>query len=33
MQQQMDEIVEFSALINDKVDDILRGHKQAVLRT
>ncbi len=31
MQQQMDEIVEYLALINEKVDDILRGQKDAVL--
>lgn len=31
MQQQMDEIVEYLELINEKVDDILRGQKDAVL--
>ncbi len=31
MQQQMDEIVEYLELINAKVDDILRGQKDAVL--
>lgn len=31
MQQQMDEIVEYLELINEKVDDILRGQKNAVL--
>lgn len=31
MQQQMDEIVEYLALINEKVDDILRGQRDAVL--
>lgn len=31
MQQQMDEIVEYLELINKKVDDILRGQKDAVL--
>lgn len=30
MQQQMDEIVEYLELINEKVDDILRGQKDAV---
>ena len=31
MQQQMDEIVEYLELINEKVDDLLRGQKDAVL--
>ena len=31
MQQQMDEIVEYLQLINEKVDDILRSQKDAVL--
>jgi hypothetical protein len=31
MQQQMDEIVEYLQEINEKVDDILRGQKDAVL--
>ena len=31
MQQQMDEIVDYLELINEKVDDILRGQKDAVL--
>ena len=31
MQQQMDEIVEYLQEINEKVDDILRGQKNAVL--
>ncbi len=31
MQQQMDEIVEYLKEINEKVDDILRAHKDAVL--
>ena len=31
MQQQMDEIVDYLREINDKVDDILRAHKDAVL--
>lgn len=31
MQQQMDEIVEYLELINEKIDDILRGQKDAVL--
>lgn len=31
MQQQMDEIAEYLELINEKVDDILRGQKDAVL--
>jgi len=31
MQQQMDEIVEYLELINEKVDDVLRGQKDAVL--
>ncbi len=31
MQQQMDEIVEYLEKINEKVDDILRSQKDAVL--
>ncbi|MCT9001065.1 hypothetical protein [Microbacterium memoriense] len=31
MQEQMDEIVEYLEIINEKVDDILRGQKDAVL--
>lgn len=31
LQQQMDEIVGYLELINEKVDDILRGQKDAVL--
>lgn len=31
MQEQMDEIVEYLELINEKVDDIIRGQKDAVL--